>query len=135
MRWAAWTILALLGGCAAGPQPEWSGPRPVTEVDRWDVRAGGRYLGQMLLLQIEAPVPDEAVPFYQFQNAQGQWLGYVDVTGRVYQRVPFSMTEIFRGIHPMEKAIALLYEEPGPLTLATAGGAPVPVEAAARRDR
>ena len=127
--------MVLLGSCVARPVPEWYGPRPVTELERWDVQQGQRHLGQMLLLRIEGPVPDEAVPFYHVQNAQGQWLGYVDFDGRVYQRVPFSMTEIFRGIHPMEKALALLYEERGPLMLATAGGASVPVEAAARRGR
>lgn len=133
MRWAVGMALVLLGACVAPPQPEWLGPRPVTEVERWDVLRGQRKLGQMLLLEIQGPGPEEAVPFYHVQNAQGQWLGYVDVDGRVYQRVPFSMTEIFRGIHPMEKALALLYEELGPLKLATAGGVPVPVEAAARR--
>lgn len=133
MRWAAGTILVLVGACAAPPAPDWLGPRPVREVERWDVRAGERQLGRMMLLMIEHP--DGPVPFYHVENAQGQWLGYVDVTGRVYQRVPFSMTEIFRGIHPMETALALLYEEPGPLLLAGAGAAALPVEAAARRGR
>jgi len=128
--------VALFGACAAPPEPPWLGPRPVTEVERWDVHQGSRRLGQMLLLEIQGTRPgDEAVPFYHVQNAQGQWLGYVDADGRVYQRVPFSMTEVFRGIHPMEKALGLLYEESGPLMLATAGGVPVPVEAAARRRR
>lgn len=92
------------------------GPWPVLELERWNVHAGERFVGRLLLLEVQ----DQRSPvqIYQVQNAAGQWLGYLDAQGRVYQRVPFDMTERFRGIHSMEKGLALLYEERGPLRFA-----------------
>ena len=111
-------LSVLLSSCvtAVTPSSPPIGPWPVLELERWNVHAGDRLLGRMLLLEVQ----DQRSPvqMYQVQNAAGQWLGYVDAQGRVYQRVPFDMTERFRGIHSMEKGLALLYEESGPLRLA-----------------
>jgi len=119
MQWGASLGLALVAACSVPPPFEWGGPRPVREVERWEARSEGGRVGEVLLLEIQNP--DGVVRFYQVQNGRGQWLGYIDDQGRVYQRVPFSMTETFRGILPMEKALALLYEEPGRIWLSSAG--------------
>jgi len=133
MRWiVCGVVVTLLAACAGLPRGvDRFAPRPVRELERWDVQAGDKLVGSLRLLEIE----DRTAPsqFYQVLNSHGQWLGYVDAQGRVFQRVPFLMTEQFRGIHPMEKGLALLYEEPGPLRLSHAGGAVV--DAAARRNR
>lgn len=127
MRWILCLVGAMACSCAAVPVPDAHAPRPVREVDRWEVTRGQDRVGSVLLLEIvDAAHPSR---FYQVQNARGQWLGYVDAHGRVYQRVPFSMTEAFRGIHSMENGLRLLYEESGPLVVSPAGV----TEAAARR--
>ena len=111
-------LLPLVVPACVGSAPTSSpiGPWPVLELERWNVHAGERLVGRMLLLEVQ----DQRSPvqLYQVQNAAGQWLGYVDREGRVYQRVPFDMTERFRGSHSMEKGLALLYEENGPLRVA-----------------
>jgi hypothetical protein len=118
MRRIAGVLALLLTSCVTAVAPSSSpiGPWPVLELERWNVHAGDRLVGRLLLLEVQ----DQRSPvqMYQVQNAAGQWLGYVDAQGRVYQRVPFDMTERFRGIHSMEKGLALLYEESGPLRLA-----------------
>lgn len=131
MQWAAGVGVLLLAGCVNSPTRGWEGPRPVVEVERWEARSEAKRLGSVLLLEIGGA--GSGVRFYQVQNARGQWLGYIDLQGRVYQRVPFSMTETFRGIHGMEKALALLYEEAGQVWLSSPG--PRPVKAAAVRGR
>jgi hypothetical protein len=64
-----------------------------------------------VLIEIEDPRGN--VRFYRAENLRGQWLGYIDPSGRVYQRVPFSMVEVFRGIHTMDGGLRLLYERDG----------------------
>ena len=119
MRWIFGVGLAcLLSACAVTRPTSEVAPRPVIEVDQWRVLAGDRFVGRVVLLEIQDP--RSAVRFYQVRNPQGQWLGYVDSDGRVFQRVPFAMDEKFRGIHPMEKGLALLYEESAPLKLVPA---------------
>ena len=113
MRWILGVLaVSFLGSCVAVPPPEDHAPRAVQEIERWGVRDGERLVGRMLLLEIQDAT--EPVRMYQVQNERGQWLGYVDTEGRVFQRVPFSMTEEFRGIHPMQQGLALLYGEPRP---------------------
>ncbi|MEM7200808.1 MAG: hypothetical protein AAF628_11110 [Planctomycetota bacterium] len=104
-------------------------PRPVRQVATWEiVRGGGDAVGWLRLLEIEDPCG--RIPFYQVQNRDQQWLGFVDRQGRVYRRVPFAETEAFLGVHPMPKALSLLCEVEAPLTLVpqTQGG-PAPAAA------
>jgi hypothetical protein len=53
--------------------------------------------------------------YYRAENRGHQWLGYVDLDGRVFQRLPFEEHEVFLGIYPMEKGLALLYEVDRPV--------------------
>ena len=48
---------------------------------------------------------------------RGNTLGFIDPAGRVFQRVPFSMAELYRGLHPMQEGLELLFERPGPFAL------------------
>jgi hypothetical protein len=114
--------------CTAVAESDWA-PRPVREVEHWSVLAGDELVGRVVLLEIGESAPAR---FYQVQNQQGQWLGWVDAQGRVWQRVPFEMKEQFLGVHPMAKGLALLYAEERPLQL-QAAPAGVAMEAAAGR--
>jgi len=130
MRWFPQLPILLLCCCSSPPEPSPYGPRPVRELARFEVLAENGVVGEARLLEIEDG--SRGGRFYLVKNDQGQWLGYIDLDGRVYQRVPFSMTEVFRGAHPMEKALSLLYEQDSPLRLVPlVEGAPA--EATARR--
>jgi hypothetical protein len=108
------------------------GPRPVRELDQWQVRVGDSVAGRLVLIEIEDPRGEAR--FYRAENARGQWLGYIDQSGRVYQRVPFSMVEVFRGIHTMEDGLALLFErEAGAVAIVPLDRDGQPREAEARR--
>jgi hypothetical protein len=61
-----------------------------------------------VLLEIDDP--GAPIRMYRAENRAGQWLGYLDANLGVYQRVPFEDREVFRGVHTMEKGLALLYE-------------------------
>lgn len=108
-------VAAALAACAQQRPILEYGPRPVRELDQWRVQVEDRPLGRLVLLEIEDPRGE--VRFYRAENATGQWLGYIDTSGRVYQRVPFSMVEVFRGIHTMDKGLALLFEHGGGLEI------------------
>ena len=133
MRAPTWTrilLLALLTAACVAPVPEFDhAPRRVDELARWDVWSHGERVGEMLLLEIQDPRGE--VSFYHVRNRNGQWLGFVDRQGRVYQRVPFSTTELFRGVHPMPQALALLCQVEGPVAVlplegSALGSAPAP---------
>jgi hypothetical protein len=117
----------LAAGCASPPADPGGAPRPVVEIDRWNVRRDSEALGQVA--QMEIRDPRGAVRFYQVENARGQWLGFIDQAGRVYRREPFRDDERFLGIHTMEDALRLLYEVEGVLQLSPGGAA---AEAAAQ---
>ncbi len=95
--------------------------RPVQEVSNWRVGSGDRLAGWLRLLEMKGPDGDAS--FFRVDNAQGQWLGFIDRQGRVYQRMPFSMEEVFRGIYTMKEALSLLFEEPGPFSYSASGKA------------
>ncbi len=125
MRLWACAVLGLLFACSETRQASPFDPRPVRELQQWEARVGDRVVGRVVAIEIEDPEHPEV--YYQVRNVEGQWLGYVDGQLRVYQRVPFSMTELFRGAHPMEEGLALLYEEDDPIRL-------VPLDEAGRVD-
>ena len=108
-------MLSAAGACRGAPSPGPLDPRPVHVVERWTARDAQRVLGSVVLLEIE----DAAGPvrLYRVENDSGQWLGWVDAQGRVFQRVPFEDDDLFRGVYPMEKGLALLYEVPSPVRL------------------
>lgn len=110
-KWAP-ALLVVAGACAGGP-PANPGPvpRPVRELERWEVRSDGRAVGRLVLLEI--PDPGGDLRFYRVESPGGQWLGFVDLRGRVYQRVPFSTTEVYRGMYTMREALDLLLGESG----------------------
>ena len=115
-------MLALAWACAACATPEPGldpfAPRQVSELGQWDLHAGGRLVGRAELMRIRDPNTPEA--FYRVSNPRGQWLGFVDRQGRVYQRVPFAQAEIFRGVHPLPVALGLLCGESGPVVVRSA---------------
>lgn len=103
-------------GCTAPARPDPLAPRTVREVARFDASdPSGHPLGRVLLLEIEDPVLP--IRRYRVENAAGQWLGYLDANLGVHQRQPFEVDEVFLGVYPMEKGLALLYEVEGPVRL------------------
>ncbi|MCC6671960.1 MAG: hypothetical protein IT458_12935 [Planctomycetes bacterium] len=109
-------VAQLLAACSAGPVARSeAAPRPVREVQAFDVLQAGQPLGQVRHLEIEDP--RGTLRFYQVENAARQMLGYFDAQGRVYKRVPFRMDEAFLGIYTMEQGLALLFEVEAPLTV------------------
>lgn len=114
--------LVALVACAAPPAPSPAfGPRPVREVEQWNVRAHGRPIGKLVLLQVEDV--GRGFSFYQVRNEHGQWLGAIDRQGRVWQRVPFATTEVFRGAWPLARGVALLCEAAGEVEIVPEDGA------------
>ncbi|MDA0373103.1 MAG: hypothetical protein O2865_04920 [Planctomycetota bacterium] len=103
-------------GCSAPLRPDPLAPRAVREVARFEAcDHAGSALGRVLLLEIEDPVLP--VRRYRVENVAGQWLGYLDANLGVHQRQPFEVDEVFLGVYPMEKGLALLYEVEGPVRL------------------
>lgn len=120
----------LLAACSAPATDDPFAPRSVTENGRWTVQQDGETIGRVVLLEIDDPI--EPILMYRAENDVGQWLGYVDAQGRVFQRVPFEDQERFRGIYPMEKGLALLYEVDGAVELIPIEASGAPAEAAVR---
>lgn len=135
VRGAAWAVVLVIlpGACRGGPPPSpGPTPRPVREVERWEVRRDRRAVGRLVLLEI--PDPHGALRFYRVESPDGQWLGFVDLRGRVYQRVPFSTTEVYRGMYTMREALNLLLgERDGSYAFALRSRRGVPVEAVEER--
>lgn len=123
----------LVGACEAPPRPDPLGPRAVRSLDRWQVEWRGDVLGQVVLLEIEDP--DEPVRLHRAENVAGQWLGFVDARRRVWQRVPFEETEVFRGMYTLEQGLAVLYEVDGPVELVPVEAGEAPVAFPPREDR
>jgi hypothetical protein len=116
VRVVPWLVSGLVVACAAPPRPDPLAPRAVREVARFDATdAAGLPLGRVLLLEIDDPVMP--IRRYRVENAAGQWLGYLDANLGVHQRQPFEVEEVFLGVYPMEKGLALLYEVVGPVRL------------------
>ncbi|MBI5850393.1 MAG: hypothetical protein HZB39_05050 [Planctomycetes bacterium] len=122
---------ALLVACSSRPPLSPLDPRPVRERESWTAEVEGRAVGKVVLLEIEDPAG--AVRLYRVENDSGQWLGWVDTAGRVWQRVPFREDDLFRGVYPMEKGLSLLYEVAVPVRLSPRDGGPA--EADHRRGR
>jgi hypothetical protein len=115
-RVVSWLVSGLLLACVAPGQPDPLAPRAVREVARFESSdEAGRPLGRVLLLEIDDPVMP--IRRYRVENVAGQWLGYLDANLGVHQRQPFEVEEVFLGIYPMEKGLALLYEVEGPVRL------------------
>lgn len=119
--------------CAATHRPSPLDPRLVHELERWRVAsADGRDIGEVVLIQIDDPA--EPVRLYRAENASGQWLGYVDEAGRVFQRLPFHETERFLGMYPMAEGLMLLFEETRPVAVHRLGTSDERLPAAPGRD-
>ncbi|MCC6783971.1 MAG: hypothetical protein IT457_14095 [Planctomycetes bacterium] len=131
VRFAVLVVVALAASACSTPKPGPLDPRPVHERESWAAEANGTPLGRVVLLEIDDPAGP--VRLYRVENASGQWLGWVDVAGRVWQRVPFQADEQFLGVYPMEKGLALLYEVEVPVRLAPQPDGPA--EASHRRSR
>lgn len=115
-RAVPWLVFGLLCACSAPQQPDPLAPRAVREVARFDAAdPTGRPLGRVLLLEIDDPVMP--IRRYRVENVSGQWLGFLDGNLGVHQRQPFEVEEVFLGVYPMEKGLALLYEVEGPVQL------------------
>lgn len=124
-------VVVTLAACVHSPPTLEYGPRPVRELEQWRVQAGDETIGRLVLLEIEDPRGE--VRFYRAENAAGQWLGYIDTGGRVYQRVPFAMVEVFRGIHTMDKGLEVLFEQSGDFAIVHLDRDGRPIAADARR--
>ena len=131
----SWILMTGLGlsSCRSDPPLDPMQPRPVAEVDRWLVVADGESVGSIVLIEIEDPAG--TVRFYRAESAAGQWLGFVDMSGRFFKRVPFRETEEYIGMYPMEKGLGLLFELDGPVSLRVPGGAGGAREASTEVDR
>lgn len=120
----------VLLGCEATPEPPQPyEPRSVREVASFEVRRGGAQVGAIRHLEIEHPT--DPVAFYRVENLAGQWLGYVDASGRVYRYPAFAAREEFVGVYPMDEGVAILFDagaEPG-------GGIEIRAAAAEADDR
>ena len=121
MRRVLYAVTLSLAACSSGPDYGPWDPRPVAARESWDVRAQGRTVGRVVLLEVDDA--EEPVRYYQVRNDAGQWVGYADAQLRFYQRVPFSMTEVFVGVHPMDQGLALLLEQRGAVELVPTGAA------------
>lgn len=112
-------VLAALGGCRTKPGPGPLDPRPVVELESWRAEIDGDAIGRVVLIEIQDR--EQPTRMYRVESRNGQWLGWVDLTGRVWQRVPFELEDVFRGLYPMEKGLALLYEVDAPVRLVPEG--------------
>jgi hypothetical protein len=117
-------LLAACGSTAPPPQPY--APRPVVEVDRWQIRIDGAPVGHVVQLEIRDP--SGPLAFYRVLDADGRWLGHATMQGRFSRRVPFQEGEQDLGVWPMARGVAKLFEATSPAELR-----PVAVEADARR--
>jgi hypothetical protein len=111
-----------LAACASSaPQPTPGAPIPVTEVARFEIRAGDRAVGNLVELRLEDPGQPQR--FFRIENETGQWVGYASASGHFYRRVPFQDREQFVGMYPMQQGLARLYETEGPFEILPVAGA------------
>ena len=108
-------LAVLAAACHSPRRPGPLDPRGVAIVESWRAEIAGRALGRVVLLEIQDPAAP--VRLYRVENESGQWLGWVDAQGRVWQRLPFEPDDVFRGVYPMEKGLSLLYEVQVPVRL------------------
>ena len=90
-------------------------PRPVVELQRFELRQGDQPLGTAVLLEIRDPAAP--VRFWRFQNRNGAVLGHASEQGRFSRRVPFVDSEVDLGIWPMGQGAAQLLELDGEVVL------------------
>ena len=108
----------LLGACHTVERPVPEAPylpRPVVELQRFELRQGDRSLGSAVLLEIRDPAAP--VRFWRFQDRNGAVLGHASEQGRFSRRVPFVDSEEDLGIWPMAQGAAQLLDLDGEVLL------------------
>ena len=101
-------LLLLLGSCVQTTTtvaPDLA-PRHVTEVEAWQVVAESRTRGRLVLLRVEDP--KAPVELYRVENPHGQWVGWIDASGRVFRREPFQPDSVLVTTTTVAKGVALL---------------------------
>jgi hypothetical protein len=94
-------------------------PRRVTEVEAWQVVAGAQTRGRLVLLRVEDP--KAPVELYRVENPHGQWVGWIDASGRVFRREPFQADSVLVTTTTVAKGVGVLLN-----TNATVELVPVP---------
>lgn len=118
---AASLYLALLGSCVSThdtPKSHDLTPRQVAEVARYEVRAGGRTIGVVLLLEIRDP--SGPLRFWRIETRDGSWAGHATEQGRFSRRMPFQDEDVDLGIWPMAQGVAKVLDVSGSVQLVEA---------------
>lgn len=130
--WGALLLIAVLAcGCEGNAEPVADPPyvpRPVAELQRFELRQDGRVLGTAVKFEIQDE--ERPVVFWRFLKRNGAWLGHASAEGRFSRRVPFADCEEDLGLWPMATGAAQLLGVNGPVELAEV---PVARPASARR--
>jgi len=109
------------------PEPAYV-PRPVLEIQRFELSHDGRLVGAAVLMEIRDPAG--ALRFWRFLDRNGAVLGHSTEQGRFSRRVPFLDREEDLGIWPMAQGIGQLLDVDGEVGLREL---PVAVPASASR--
>jgi len=123
---AGWLALLLVGCAAAPPSPPPYAPRPVVELERWQIWDGDQLVGHVRRLEIRDP--QGPLAYYRIEDMHGRWLGHATAEGRFSRRVPFQEQEQDLGVWSMARGVAELVEARAPVRLQA-----VAIEADARR--
>lgn len=81
-------------------------PRHVTEVEAWTVVAAAEPCGRLVRLRVDDP--KDPVELYRVENRHGQWVGWIDASGRVFRREPFQKDAVLVTTTTVAKGAAVL---------------------------
>ena len=81
-------------------------PRHVTEIEAWNVVADARPCGRLVRLRVEDP--KDPVELFRVENPHGQWVGWIDASGRVFRREPFQSDSVLVTTTTVAKGVGVL---------------------------
>jgi len=116
-RIAAAGLLLWLGGCGlfSSPRPDPWAPRRLRPLATFRIERGGRFLGRLRKLEIPDPVRPRVV--WLVENQWGQWVGWIDSTGRAFALKPFEKEPVQVYTGKLEDCLKVLMELPSPPSL------------------
>ena len=119
-RARAWGLLLLglpAGGCVLfrRPAPDPWAPRKLRPLATYRIQSEGRFLGR--LRKLEVPDPARPVTVWLVENQWGQWVGWIDATGRAFALKPFKEEPVHVYTGSLEDCVKVLMGLEGPPSL------------------